>query len=127
MPDFMPKGFTIYSTGWRDPRSSGLPLDLPAHLAPMWYKPFFINYSDGTSEISICEAMKYDSNVPDMDSLTVDSSLSVIDVALSGDRTAYYVPETHTLHFFSLDKNVKIRIRASLPVEELINIAESMV
>ncbi|GEM_PF-6102911 len=128
-PGYVPEGYIMSATGWRDPRPIGLPLDLPPHLAPMWYKPLFITYSDGSSVIDLCEARRYDEAVPDMDSLAVnpDGSLSVIENNLGGGRNAYYVPETHTLYFFSGDKRTKVRIRASLPMEELVKIAASMV
>ena len=75
---------------------------------------------------NICEAKRYDKEVPDKDSLTVDfeENVSVIETALSGDRTGYYVPDMRTLYFFNGE--IKIRIKANLPMEELIKIAESM-
>lgn len=126
-PGYIPEGFhESPTTGWRDPRPSDLPLDLPPEYAPMWYKPFYITYTDSITEISICEAMKYDTHAPEIDSLTVsaEGDTVVLETSLSGGRTAYYEPDTQTLYF--LLKDIKVRIRANLPMEELIRIAESM-
>lgn len=126
IPSYIPEGFVMSSTGWRDPEASGLPQDLPSGLAPMWYKPLYITFNNSVSEIYICEAKKYDKDTPDTDSLTVnpDGGLNVIKTDLSGGRTGYYVPEERTLYFFNGD--IKIRIKASLTMEELVKIAESM-
>ncbi len=125
-PGYVPEGFHESSTGWRDPRPSDLPLDLPPEYAPMWYKPFYITYTDSITEINICEARKYDKYAPDIDSLTIstEDDTVVLETSLPGGRTAYCEPDTQTLYF--LLKDIKVRIRANLPMEELIRIAESM-
>ncbi|NPV60539.1 MAG: hypothetical protein HPY75_12885 [Actinobacteria bacterium] len=125
-PSYIPETYKMDSTGWRDPRASDLPTNLPPNYAPLWYKPFYITLRNSMSEISICEAKKLDKDLPDSESLTVnpDGELNVIEIALSGGRTGYYVPEKRTLYFFS--KDIKIRIRADIPVGELVKIAESM-
>lgn len=127
IPSYVPEGFSMSSTGWRDPIAIELPTDLTPDFSPLWYKPFYITYNNSISEINICEAKKYDKDLTDRDSLDVDPYLEliVIETTLSNGRTGYYEPEEDTFYF--LNGDIKIRIKASLPMEELEKIAESMI
>lgn len=124
-PAYLPGGFGAGSAGWRDPRASGLPLDLDPQYIPAWFKEYYLSYTNGLAEINICEAKKYDTQLDDKDSLGIEEGLSsVVETGLSGGRTAYYQPGTGTLYFFLDD--MKVKIRADLPQEELLRIAASM-
>ncbi|MBC7247022.1 MAG: hypothetical protein H5T73_04475 [Actinobacteria bacterium] len=135
-PGYLPEGYCLSSTGWRDPRPAGIPLDCPPEYQPLWFKPMYITYDNGFSEINICEAKKNDfyavGDKRKIDKRQIERGLLDVDMSgenevweirLRGGNNAYYNADTITLSFIYSD--VKVRIKAKLPLEELIKIAES--
>ncbi len=124
-PSYLPRGYELSSTGWRDESVTGLSLDIEPAKAPIWYKPFYMQYTDGVQLIDICQGQETE-DIPEEDALTVNTedSLAVGKLSLAGGQLAYYTPQNHTLSFIL--KNTKVKLQAFLPLNELKKIANSM-
>ncbi len=123
MPSRVPEGYGSASMGWRDESVNGTPLDLPVEKMPLWYKPFYLTYTDGgIVPIVICEARENKTERDDnawLSFMLAHGTVSKVDLA--GGLTGYY---WNSALYFILD-GIQVSISAYLPLEELVGIAES--
>ena len=130
IPAYLPEGYKMVSCGWRDPEASGLPSELPDEKAPLWYKPIYLRFSDGVSDLWICEAQKRDACGAEASlNLNPEGTSTILDVKLPGGRgrpvDAYYEPVKNTISF--IHRGIKVRLKGNLTREALVRISESMI
>jgi outer membrane lipoprotein-sorting protein len=129
-PIYLPDGFKLAISGWRDPTVAGLPGDRPPEKAPRtWYKPAYLVYRSGNLEVNIAEDRHTGGNDPDSLGIIVeDDGTELENVLIADGCQGYLVVSSAGRQIIFFAKNgIKFKIHSNLPYAELLSIAKSLI